>query len=81
MGMVLERLILRPMIGEPIISVIMITIALATVLKSFITILLWGTQIKVFNPPIFSQKAVEFGFGAGLGGLSVDLWASPWSSW
>ena len=61
MGVVLERLILRPMIGEPIISVIMITIALATVLKSFITIL-WGTQIKVFNPPIFSQKAVEFGF-------------------
>ena len=35
MGMLLERLILRPMIGEPIISVIMITIALATVLKSF----------------------------------------------
>lgn len=60
MGVVLERLVLRPMIGEPIISVIMITIALATVLKSLITII-WGTQIKVFNPPIFSQTAIEFG--------------------
>jgi branched-chain amino acid transport system permease protein len=60
MGIVLERLILRPMIGEPIISVIMITIALATVLKAFVTIV-WGTQIQVFSPPIFSQKALHFG--------------------
>jgi branched-chain amino acid transport system permease protein len=61
MGIVLERLILRPMIGEPIIAVIMITIALATVLKSIVTII-WGTQIMVFDPPIFSQKAIHFGF-------------------
>ncbi|MBU1157114.1 MAG: branched-chain amino acid ABC transporter permease [Proteobacteria bacterium] len=60
MGVVLERLVLRPMIGEPIISVIMITIALATVLKSLVTIL-WGTQIKVFTPAIFSQKAIHMG--------------------
>lgn len=60
MGVLLERLILRPMIGEPIISVIMVTIALAAVLKSVVTIL-WSTQIRVFNPPIFSQKALEFG--------------------
>ena len=60
MGLVLERLILRPMIGEPIISVIMITIALAAVLKAAVT-MLWGTQIKVFNPAIFSQSAVHLG--------------------
>ncbi len=60
MGIVLERLILRPMIGEPIISVIMITIALAAVLKALVTIL-WSTQIRIFNPPIFSQKALEWG--------------------
>ncbi|KIX12391.1 branched-chain amino acid ABC transporter permease [Dethiosulfatarculus sandiegensis] len=60
MGVLLERLILRPMIGEPIISVIMITIALATVLKSLVTIL-WGTQIRVFDPPIFSQAAIHLG--------------------
>ncbi len=60
MGIVLERVVLRPMIGEPIISVIMITIALATVLKSFVTIV-WGTQIRIFDPPIFSQSALHFG--------------------
>jgi len=60
MGVLLERLILRPMIGEPIISVIMVTIALATVLKAMVTIL-WSTQIRVFDPPIFSQQALEFG--------------------
>ncbi len=60
MGMLLERLILRPMIGEPIIAVIMITIALATVLKSLITVI-WGTQIRVYSPAIFSQEAIHFG--------------------
>lgn len=60
MGMLLERLILRPMIGEPIISVIMITIALALVLKSLVTVI-WGTQIQVFDPPIFSQTAIAIG--------------------
>jgi branched-chain amino acid transport system permease protein len=49
MGVLLERLILRPMIGEPIISVIMVTIALATVLKSLVTIL-WSHPDKGVRP-------------------------------
>jgi len=61
MALVIERLMLRPMIGEPIISVIMVTIALAAVLKSLVTIF-WGTQIKVFNPPVFSQEPVQLGY-------------------
>ncbi len=59
-GIVLERLILRPMIGEPIISVIMVTIALATVLKAMVPIF-WDTQIQVFKPPVFSQEAIYLG--------------------
>jgi branched-chain amino acid transport system permease protein len=59
MGLMVERLILRPMIGEPIISVIMVTIALALLLKALVTIL-WGTQIKVF-PEIFSQEPIHLG--------------------
>ncbi|MFH1091159.1 MAG: branched-chain amino acid ABC transporter permease [Pseudomonadota bacterium] len=59
MGVVVERLVLRPMIGEPIISVIMITIGLAAVLKSMVTIF-WGTQIKVY-PQIFSQEPIHLG--------------------
>lgn len=60
MVLVLERLILRPMIGEPIISVIMVTIALATVLKGLV-MLIWETQIRNFNPPIFEQAGLDLG--------------------
>src|SRR3990170_2044007 len=34
MAMILERLVLRPMIGEPIISIIMVTIGLSLVMRS-----------------------------------------------
>ncbi|MFH1135217.1 MAG: branched-chain amino acid ABC transporter permease [Pseudomonadota bacterium] len=59
MGMMVERLVLRPMIGEPVISVIMVTIGLAALLKSLV-IIIWGTQIRVF-PPIFSQDPIYLG--------------------
>ena len=36
LGLALERLILRPMIGEPVISVIMLTLGLASVLKAVV---------------------------------------------
>jgi len=56
LGIAIERLILRPMIGEPIISVIMVTIGLSSVLKSLVQ-LGWGTQIQVF-PPVLPQEPV-----------------------
>lgn len=56
LGIAIERLILRPMIGEPIISVIMVTIGLSSVLKSLVQ-LFWGTQIQVF-PPVLPQEPV-----------------------
>jgi len=59
LALVIERLVLRPMIGEPAISIIMITIGLSLVLKSIIAAV-WGTQIKVF-PPIFPQTPVKLG--------------------
>lgn len=57
LGLSVERLILRPLIGEPIISVIMVTIGLSSVLKALVQ-LIWGTQIKVYpqvlpHEPIF----------------------------
>ncbi len=59
LGILVERLVLRPMIGEPIISVIMVTIGLATLLKALVTIL-WGVEIQVF-PAIFSQEPIRLG--------------------
>ncbi len=61
LGLAIERMVLRPMIGEPIISVIMVTVGLSTVLKSLVQ-LFWGTQIHVY-PQVLPQKAV---FIAGL---------------
>ena len=69
LGLLVERLTLRPLIGEPVITVIMVTIGLATVLKSMVT-LFWATQIRVF-PPIFPQKPLNF---QGIVVSQVYLW-------
>lgn len=47
LGILVERFILRPMIGEPIISVIMVTIGLASVLTAFVNAI-WGTTGRAF---------------------------------
>jgi len=57
LGMLIERLVLRPLIGESIISVIMVTIGLSSVLKSLVQVF-WGTQIQVYpqvlpSDPVF----------------------------
>ncbi len=59
LALCIERLILRPMIGEPVISIIMVTIGLALVLKSSVAAI-WGVQIKAF-PSIFPQTPVKVG--------------------
>jgi branched-chain amino acid transport system permease protein len=56
-GLMIERLFLRPMIGEPIISIIMLTIGLSSVLRAVMQ-LFWGTQTKVF-PQIFSETPIH----------------------
>ncbi len=59
LALFIERFVLRPMIGEPVIAIIMITIGLSAVLKSFVSAF-WGTQIRVF-PSIFPEAPVKFG--------------------
>ncbi len=54
LGMLIERMVLRPLIGEPIISVVMVTIGLSSILKSLVQVF-WGTQIRVF-PQILPQE-------------------------
>jgi branched-chain amino acid transport system permease protein len=61
LGMAIERMVLRPLIGEPIISVIMVTIGLSSVLKALVQ-LFWGTQIRVY-PQVLPQDPI---FIAGL---------------
>ncbi len=66
LALAIERLVLRPMIGEPIISIIMVTIGLALVLTSIVKAV-WGTQIMVYRPKLFPQTSVN------IGGIPVSM--------
>jgi branched-chain amino acid transport system permease protein len=59
LGLALERLFLRPMIGEPAISIIMLTIGLASFLKGIFHVF-WGSETRVY-PAIFSAEPVHIG--------------------
>ena len=61
LGLVIERTILRPMVGRPVISVIMVTIGLAAVLGAIVQII-WGTRPRAF-PDFIPAGSVEL-FGA-----------------
>jgi branched-chain amino acid transport system permease protein len=60
LGMAIERLVLRPLIGESIISVIMVTIGLSSVLKALVQ-LFWGTDIRVYPQVLPQTPVVVFG--------------------
>lgn len=59
MGLLIERTTLRPMIGESIIAVIMVTLALSSVLKG-VAGLFWGSETYVF-PKFFKGVGVTIG--------------------
>lgn len=63
-GLVVERLVLRPLIGEPIISMIMATIGLSSVMKAIVNGI-WGPRPRAF-PSFFPEGSVKIG-GATLG--------------
>jgi branched-chain amino acid transport system permease protein len=57
LGLSVERLALRPLVGQPIIAVIMVTIGLAQILKASIN-LVWGTEPRSF-PDFIPSGSVE----------------------
>lgn len=57
LGLIVERLVLRPLIGEPIISVIMVTIGLSSLLRALVRGL-WGTAGRPF-PPFIPSHNIE----------------------
>jgi len=48
MGLLIERLTLRPLVGQPVLAVIMMTIALSTILEGLAT-LIWGGEYKTYH--------------------------------
>lgn|SRR5574341_1331340 len=59
LGILIERLILRPLIGEPIISVIMVTIGLSSLLRAVVSAI-WGTFGQPF-PPFLPRDNITIG--------------------
>jgi branched-chain amino acid transport system permease protein len=70
LGLITERLVLRPMIGEAQFAVVMVTIGLSIFLRS-ISGIIFGHDNKVFPSP-FSQVAINF---EGLVLSHTHLWA------
>jgi branched-chain amino acid transport system permease protein len=48
MGLLIERLALRPLVGQPVLAVIMMTIALGFCILDGLAILIWGGNYKVY---------------------------------
>jgi branched-chain amino acid transport system permease protein len=75
MGLLIERLMLRPMVGQPVLAVVMMTIALSTVLGGLAT-LLWGAEYKAYHGllPTITLKVGEISIPSeSLIGLIVSV--------
>src|SRR4030095_6204117 len=59
LGLIIERGVLRPLIGEPIISVIMVTLGFASVVRGFLN-MTWGSDTRPF-PVLFSPEPSRLG--------------------
>jgi branched-chain amino acid transport system permease protein len=49
MGLLIERLTLRPLVGQPVLAVVMMTIALGFCIFEGLAILIWGGEFKVYS--------------------------------
>ena len=58
LGLVIERVFIRPMLGEPMFSRVMVTIGLAVVIRSTV-ILIWGVEPTAFPRP-FGDAPLRF---------------------
>ena len=59
LGLALERVVLRPLIGEPIISVIMVTLGLSSILRAIVQGI-WGTDTRPMHA-VFSLEPIQIG--------------------
>lgn len=59
LGIFIERMIFRPLIGQPLWAIVMVTIGLMSLLQG-ITLIIWGAAERSF-PVIFPASPVKFG--------------------
>jgi branched-chain amino acid transport system permease protein len=60
LGILTERIFLDKLIGEPVLTVIMVTVGLSFFFKGSVE-LVWGTDTRVFTPPVFSIEPIRIG--------------------
>lgn len=59
LGLVIERIILRPLVGEELFALVMVTIGLLVFIKGMVLVI-WGAEVH-FIPPVFSFKGIKLG--------------------
>jgi len=59
LGLIIERGVLRPLIGQPLISVIMVTFGFASVIRGVLN-MVWGSDTRPF-PALFSPEPFHLG--------------------
>lgn len=60
LGILTERIFLDKLIGEPVLTVIMVTVGLSFFFKGTVEFI-WGTDTRVFTPPVFSIEPIQLG--------------------
>lgn len=60
LGVITERIFLDKLIGEPVLTVIMVTVGLSFFFKGTVEFI-WSTDTKIFDPPVFSIEPIHVG--------------------
>jgi len=60
LGILTERIFLDRLIGEPVLTVIMVTVGLSFFFRGTVEFI-WGTDTKVFSPPVFPMEPIIIG--------------------
>ncbi len=60
LGILTERIFLDRLIGEPVLTVIMVTVGLSFFFKGTVEFI-WGTDTRVFAPAVFSIEPIRIG--------------------
>jgi branched-chain amino acid transport system permease protein len=60
LGILTERIFLDKLIGEPVLTVIMVTVGLSFFFKGMVE-LIWGTDTRVFTPSVFTIEPINIG--------------------
>jgi branched-chain amino acid transport system permease protein len=71
LGILVERIFLDKLIGEPILAVLMVTVGLSFFFKGIIEFI-WEAKTRVFTPPVFALDPISIGF---IKISSVYLWS------